>query len=171
MQKKRGTALEGRQYPRVSLTDQVQGRAGQGSRLDAAPLLATIASCELLPRLVHPLISRAKLSQMASSDWPSSLGFSARLSAVTKMQVLRREKRPRKSMPFRCQLGHYPFSNTSHVPCLPPPSLLRRERLQHRPQPRATPQSYTCLTPCHLVLPFNACSNQVTELPLFRGLA
>jgi hypothetical protein len=95
MQKKRGTALEGRQYPRVSLTDQVQGRAGQGSRLDAAPLLATIASCELLPRLVHPLISRAKLSQMASSDWPSSLGFSARLSAVTKMQVLRREKRPR----------------------------------------------------------------------------
>jgi hypothetical protein len=87
----------GRQYPRVSLTDQVQCRAGQGSRLDTAPLVATIASCEVLPRLVHPLISRAKLSQMASSDWPSSLGFSARLSAVTKMQVLRREKRPRKA--------------------------------------------------------------------------
>lgn len=65
-----------------------RGTGPQLSRQDTAPLSAATQgwNAERAPFL-QPHFHSHEIIAMASSDWRSSLAFSARLAAVTKMQV------------------------------------------------------------------------------------
>ena len=166
----------------------------QGSRLDAAPLPATIASRELLP----PLIQRSDLSYTLVQNLYQHGLVRLALEPGLLCSAVRCHENASTTTPLR---GEKTFAVKGHLvrPCLFAVKLGIAFSTIHPMSPvylsvclfvclpslpfcchvnhcttdahplRAPPQTYMCLTPCHLVRFFDACSNQVTEHPLLRG--
>jgi hypothetical protein len=128
VQRRRGTALEGRQCPRVSLPCWSRCR-GLGwtlhlfrqqspfvnsfLRLFSAPISRAL-SCKVIPKWPRPTGAQA---------WASLRGYplsrKCKYYNTFEMGEDVSQGTPRKSLPLRCQVGHCTFNNISHVPCLP----------------------------------------------------